>query len=151
MRINSAVMGLIASVALFAGFAVAQQNDPGMQQSDMSTMKQQGADMTKDTQTVKQVQQALSDKGYYQGRADGKWSSKTKSALKQFQQAQGMTATGQLDQQTLASLGVSGGAAAGGQQNMPSQHGGAAGGQHGSMQGQQSGQAGGGQQSGSSY
>ncbi len=140
MIIKSGVLGLVVSLVLFAALAYAQQSsdqqsDPGMQQSDKSTsqkqMKQQGA-MTKDPQTVKHVQQALSDKGYYKGPADGKWGSKTESALKKFQQAQGMQATGQPDQQTLASLGVQGGAAAGGQQDRSSQKSGAGGQQGGS-------------------
>ncbi len=159
MIIKSGVLGLIASLVLFAAIAYAQQSgdqqsDPGMQQSTQSgsqqQMKQQGAALTKDPQTVRQVQQALSDKGYYQGSADGKWGSQTQGALKKYQKAQGLQANGQLDQQTLASLGVSGGAAAGGQQDMSSQKSGA-GGQQGTMPDQQSGQMGGGQQGGSRY
>ena len=106
--------------------------------------------MTQDLQTIKQVQQALSDKGYDPGSADGKMGSKTQSAIKKFQEAQGMQASGQLDQQTLASLGVQGGAAAGGQQDMSSQRSGA-GGQQDGMPDQQSGQMGGGQHGGSKY
>ena len=160
MKIKSGtVLGLIASLVLFVAVAIAQQSngqqgDPAMQQSRSrgeQQMKQQGA-MTQDPQTIKQVQQALSDKGYYKGTADGKMSSKTESALKQFQQAQGMQATGQLDQQTLASLGVQGGAAAGGQQDMSSsRQSGGAGGQQGSMPDQQSGQMNGNQQRGGKY
>jgi peptidoglycan hydrolase-like protein with peptidoglycan-binding domain len=56
--------------------------------------------------TVKQVQQQLSDKGLSPGPVDGVMGPKTRDALKQFQQQQGMTASGSLDQQTLTALGV---------------------------------------------
>ena len=46
--------------------------------------------------------------------ADGKMGPQTQKALKEFQQSKGIKATGQLDQQTLSELGVSGSAAGGG-------------------------------------
>ncbi|OGW49164.1 MAG: hypothetical protein A2078_04325 [Nitrospirae bacterium GWC2_57_9] len=143
MKIKSGIAGLIASVLLFAGFAVAQQSgspesDPAMQQSQSGSEQQmsQGA-MTQDPATVKQVQQALSNQGFDPGPADGKWGSKSQGALKKFQQSQGMQASGQLDQQTLASLGVSGAAAGGGGQGSTEDQSGA-GGQPGDMPDQQS-------------
>ncbi len=133
MKIKLGVLaGVTVLLCLFAAIAVAgssnQQNDPisgsSTQQSD-----QQTAALSNDPQTVMQVQQALSDRGYFQGAADGKWNSKTQDALKQFQTAQGINANGQLDQQTLASLGIQAGSAAGGQQDMSSQGSGAGGAQ----------------------
>jgi peptidoglycan hydrolase-like protein with peptidoglycan-binding domain len=59
---------------------------------------------------VRQVQQALKDKGHDVGAIDGQWGPKTQNALKEYQQAQGMSASGELDSQTLSSLGVSGSA-----------------------------------------
>ena len=59
-----------------------------------------------DTSQVSQVQQMLLDKGYSVGTVDGQMGAKTKSALKQFQQSQGLQASGQLDTQTLAALGT---------------------------------------------
>lgn len=59
---------------------------------------------------IRQVQQALKDKGHEVGSIDGKWGPKTQNALKEYQQAQGMSASGELDSQTLSSLGVSGSA-----------------------------------------
>jgi peptidoglycan hydrolase-like protein with peptidoglycan-binding domain len=55
---------------------------------------------------VSQIQQALNDKGFDAGPVDGKAGPKTKSALKQFQQAQGISASGRLDGPTLVALGV---------------------------------------------
>ncbi len=115
------VAGLIAALVLFSASAYA-----GAQSSmgDQQRTDQQAS--TQDPNTVKQVQQALSSRGYDPGTMDGKWSSKTESALKDFQTSQGLQANGQLDQLTLASLGVSGGAA-GGQQDMSSRQGGMSG------------------------
>ena len=55
---------------------------------------------------ITQVQQALNDKGFDAGPVDGKAGPKTKAALKQFQQSQGISASGQLDGKTIVALGV---------------------------------------------
>lgn len=55
-------------------------------------------------ETVREVQQALKDKGLYTGQVDGKWGTKTKAALKAFQESNGLAATGQLDAETKAKL-----------------------------------------------
>ena len=57
---------------------------------------------------VRQVQQALQSKGHAAGPIDGIYGPLTASALREFQQAQGLTVSGRMDDQTLASLGVSG-------------------------------------------
>lgn len=57
---------------------------------------------------VRQVQQALKDKGHDPGPIDGVMGPQTKQALQGFQQAQGISGAGELDQQTLAALGVQG-------------------------------------------
>lgn len=58
-----------------------------------------------DQQTVRQVQQALSDKGHNPGPIDGIMGPRTRSALQDYQRAQNITGTG-LDSRTLESLGV---------------------------------------------
>jgi peptidoglycan hydrolase-like protein with peptidoglycan-binding domain len=60
-----------------------------------------------DADHVRQVQQALKDKGHDPGPIDGVVGSQTKAALKSYQQAEGLKATGRLDAQTMAKLGVS--------------------------------------------
>ncbi len=116
------VAGLFACIVLFAALAGAAdmpgQNDPNMGASSISQTNQQA--LTSDPQNVMKIQQALSDKGYFEGTADGKWNSQTQNALKNYQQSQGLQANGQLDQQTLASLGLQVGSAGGGQQDMSS-------------------------------
>jgi len=60
-----------------------------------------------DTSSVRELQQALNDKGFDAGPVDGKAGRQTKAAIKKLQQAQGLTPSGKLDQQTLAALSVS--------------------------------------------
>jgi hypothetical protein len=59
-------------------------------------------------QTVEGVQQRLQQMGFYHGDIDGNWGPQTQSALQDYQQQHGMQATGQLDVQTLADLGLLG-------------------------------------------
>src|SRR3990170_1722874 len=56
---------------------------------------------------VKQAQQKLSQAGH-QVQPDGVMGPKTQAALKEFQQAKGIEASGELNKDTLAALGVSG-------------------------------------------
>lgn len=58
--------------------------------------------------TTRQVQQELQQDGMYKGQVDGVWGPQTKSAVRQYQQKNNLSATGQLDSQTLASLNVGG-------------------------------------------
>jgi peptidoglycan hydrolase-like protein with peptidoglycan-binding domain len=73
-----------------------------------------------DTQRVQSVQQALKQKGYDAGTVDGQWGPNTREALRQFQQSQGITPSGNLDEQTLSALGVDQNQAAQGGMTSPS-------------------------------
>ena len=64
---------------------------------------------TPSSDEVRQVQQHLKDKGVDVGAVDGVMGPKTRSALKSFQQQQGLTASGDIDSSTLTALGVAGG------------------------------------------
>ncbi len=55
---------------------------------------------------IKEIQQALAQKGHYEGTPTGKWDSATTEALKSYQQANGLNATGKLDARTLQKLGL---------------------------------------------
>ena len=55
---------------------------------------------------VKAVQQALKDKGHDPGDVDGRMGPKTQAALSDFQQKEGLKATGRADAETMAKLGV---------------------------------------------
>ncbi len=63
-------------------------------------------ELTQDT--TRQVQQDLQQDGLYKGRVDGMWGPQTRSAVRSYQQQHNLNATGELDQQTLASLNVGG-------------------------------------------
>lgn len=70
--------------------------------STSSTRSMQGA--AADETSIRQAQQALKDKGYQVGEIDGVMGDNTRQALMKFQQDQGMQATGELDQKTIAAL-----------------------------------------------
>jgi len=55
---------------------------------------------------VKAVQQALKDKGHDPGEVDGKMGPKTQAALRDYQQKEGLKATGRVDGETASKLGV---------------------------------------------
>lgn len=59
-----------------------------------------------DPALVRSVQQALNDKGYNAGAADGQWGPSTQDALTRFQHAAGVAPTGTPDGPTLTALGV---------------------------------------------
>lgn len=56
---------------------------------------------------VTQVQEALNKSGYDVGAVDGVWGPSTESALRDFQQAKGLEASGKLNRDTVAGLGLS--------------------------------------------
>jgi len=53
---------------------------------------------------VQEVQRLLTDKGFYAGRVDGRSGPKTRAAIRSFQQARNLPATGDADFQTLQAL-----------------------------------------------
>ena len=55
---------------------------------------------------VMAVQQRLKQNGAYAGQADGVWGPDSAAALEQFQRAHGLQVTGQLNQGTVATLGL---------------------------------------------
>jgi hypothetical protein len=59
-----------------------------------------------DPTLVRDVQQALNDKGYSAGPTDGQWGPNTEDAVRRFQQTSGLPQTGQLDGTTISALGV---------------------------------------------
>jgi peptidoglycan hydrolase-like protein with peptidoglycan-binding domain len=63
-----------------------------------------------DQGTIKQAQEKLSSKGH-DVQADGVLGPKTQAAVKEFQQKEGIQASGRLNQETLAALGVDEGSA----------------------------------------
>ena len=83
----------------------------GMKSDGMKSAKQGKGkgDMARaggDAEQVRAVQQALKDKGHDPGEVDGKMGPKTQAALRDYQQKEGLKATGRLDAETTTKLGV---------------------------------------------
>jgi peptidoglycan hydrolase-like protein with peptidoglycan-binding domain len=57
--------------------------------------------------TVKAAQHKLEQSGFYSGNIDGMYGPETRAAVREFQQNSQLSPTGQLNQETLAKLGVS--------------------------------------------
>jgi peptidoglycan hydrolase-like protein with peptidoglycan-binding domain len=107
---KAGAVAIAAAIGFGAPYADAEQGEKLTQEQGT------GANMAVSPSTVRQVQKKLNSKGFDSGHVDGTWGNKTQQAVKNFQQAQGMEATGRLDKETLSALGVSagGGSAAGG-------------------------------------
>jgi peptidoglycan hydrolase-like protein with peptidoglycan-binding domain len=78
-------------------------SSPSSQQNDSNASSAQ----SQNAQTMREVQQALKQKGFDVGAIDGQMGPETQSALRDFQQSQGLPQSGNLDSQTLSALGVS--------------------------------------------
>jgi peptidoglycan hydrolase-like protein with peptidoglycan-binding domain len=128
-RLAIAAIGALALPLAISLPAAAQQNNAKpnaaqQQQSQAQPMQpneQPQANLS--SGQIRQVQQALDQKGFKAGNADGKLGPETKQALQSFQQSQHLQVTGQPDQQTLAKLGIGGAETTG--QAPASQNGGA--------------------------
>jgi hypothetical protein len=59
-----------------------------------------------DADLVRAAQASLNDRGFDAGPVDGVWGPGTEAALRNFQRANGMDATGDLDPRTRAALGI---------------------------------------------
>lgn len=94
---------LIAALALSSSGAFAAANETSASVTSSSSQSYT-ASVPNDNSQVSQIQQALNAQGYNVGAVDGQMGPKTKSALKQFQQAKGLQASGKLDPQTVAML-----------------------------------------------
>jgi hypothetical protein len=75
--------------------------------ADSVGLSARSGEITSNSAIVRSVQQSLHQKGYDAGAVDGRWGSNTESAVRQFQEANGLAPTGSLDPQTLSALGVS--------------------------------------------
>ena len=84
----------------------AEPNQPSMgtAPSQPSARSQPSIDPAQDRKLVRQAQMALRQAGYDPGGTDGMMGPKTQQALRQFQAAQGLPQTGQLDTPTQRQL-----------------------------------------------
>lgn len=123
-QIVVAVAAALLSASAFAGGGEhakqqprAQSGNGALTQSQGGQQQAQGGQQQAQAQSpelVKQAQQALKDKGLNAGPVDGQWGPQTQQAVKAYQQQNQIQASGQLDRETLASLGIGQSASAGG-------------------------------------
>jgi peptidoglycan hydrolase-like protein with peptidoglycan-binding domain len=99
------------AVAVAAAFSLSAMaaGDQKQKQEPQAQSGQSAQAQSQSPELVKQAQEKLSAAGHDAGAADGKMGPKTQAALKEFQQSKGLQASGQLDQKTVAALGVSSG------------------------------------------
>jgi peptidoglycan hydrolase-like protein with peptidoglycan-binding domain len=104
------LLAAVAAVSMTAAVpALAQQNQsnaPQSQNQGQSQAQPANQSISASNRQIRQAQQALNNKGFKAGRADGKMGPETRQALKDFQNQQKLQATGQLDNQTMAALGM---------------------------------------------
>ena len=108
------ITALAFSQIAFAGGDMKNQPSASQEQS-----QQQSTAPGLEQNTIKQAQEQLSSKGH-DVQADGVLGPKTQAALKEFQEKEGIQASGRLDQETLAALGVDEGSAGAGSTSSPS-------------------------------
>jgi peptidoglycan hydrolase-like protein with peptidoglycan-binding domain len=94
MKRSNILLAFVATGTLVAGPAFAKQSH------------NETAPMHMKSSTLMEAQKKLNQEGFDAGRADGKWGTKTAEAVKSFQEKNNLPATGELDEQTLADLGI---------------------------------------------
>ena len=117
MRKLDMLAATLAFAVLAGGSALAGGNKTD-QSRMQSSQVQPGA---WDQQTVRSAQERLNQLGFAAGPPDGVLGDQTRSALREFQQSRGLSATGEFDQQALNQLGISPNSAGGA--GMPAQGG----------------------------
>jgi peptidoglycan hydrolase-like protein with peptidoglycan-binding domain len=90
------------------GQAGMKQGQSGVEQGQAAGTSRTAGGTAASNEDIKKVQQALKEKGQDPGAIDGVMGPKTREALRAFQQQQGLSATGTLDDQTKAALGIEG-------------------------------------------
>jgi peptidoglycan hydrolase-like protein with peptidoglycan-binding domain len=98
---------LFLTLAVSAWAAEEKQAPPAKaeQMGEMEKKPEMGK-MTTGRKHNREVQEALKAKGNDPGPIDGRMGPKTRVALKAFQEANGLKATGRLDDQTVEKLGL---------------------------------------------
>jgi peptidoglycan hydrolase-like protein with peptidoglycan-binding domain len=106
VAISALVFGTLA-LSPAAGWSQTSSDMPGYNSSSGSSSMGKSATYGQwSREDVKSVQEALKDKGHNPGPIDGVMGPQTQQALRNFQRAQNIQQTGQLDSSTASALGV---------------------------------------------
>lgn len=103
LLIRSLLLVSVIAVLALPLWAQGDQSAPAAGGMDKMMM---GKKTVKGSEWVKKVQEALAAKGNDPGPADGMMGKKTVEAIKAFQTANGLKATGKVDKETAEKLGV---------------------------------------------
>ena len=103
---GAVVAGPVGAVVGGVGGAYAGNETTGKRSVASATPPPSTTSSNYDPAVVRSVQQALNDKGYNAGAADGRWGPTTRDAVRRFQQASGLPQSGELEPSTLSALGV---------------------------------------------
>lgn len=85
-----------------------QASGGGTMQWTQESAPTEGVQLWIGPETVRQVEQSLSKKGYDVGKVDGQWDRQAEQAAQKFQKEQGMEATGTLTPSLFAGVGMKG-------------------------------------------
>lgn len=109
-RVMPILAGAVVAVSLTAcqgmmgGRDSAQTSQAGS--TGAATSATSGGQQAMSSDLVRDVQRGLASRGYEVGPQDGIYGDSTEQALRRFQRDQRLTASGQVDSQTLAALGI---------------------------------------------
>jgi peptidoglycan hydrolase-like protein with peptidoglycan-binding domain len=107
MTTAMAIIGGLFTASLVLAEGMSSEKQQQQYGSAAETMQQQQATaLNLDERKVTELQQALNEKGFAVGAVDGIIGPRTTGAIRNFQSHEGLTATGQPDQQTLKALGI---------------------------------------------
>lgn len=95
------IVVLLAIVLVISSILFSVASSGGVTETMAATLRKGGSG-----DSVKEMQQALNDKGYWVGTPDGVFGAGTEAGLKKFQAANGLTADGIAGTKTLEKLGL---------------------------------------------
>jgi len=101
-NIARGVSAVVIALALASPGWAASETKAGSAKEEKAESKA----VTKGSEEIRKVQEALKDKGEDPGAIDGMMGKKTRAAIRAFQKANGIKVTGTVDDQTAEKLGV---------------------------------------------
>jgi peptidoglycan hydrolase-like protein with peptidoglycan-binding domain len=101
-----AFFGIIMSVLAIPAFGMDQASTDQYGSSRATFEHLDRAASAIDREVIKRIQRKLNKRGFDAGHVDGKWGPHTVAAIKNFQQRRHLSASGRIDNKTMAALGL---------------------------------------------